>query len=87
MTLTEKIINSEILNDLNDIKINPSLGLIPRYSFDADKEYERIMQIFDAIKRYSEEDKKIPKHWIDELIERLESYKKMSTSIVKNQYE
>ena len=46
----------------------PPLGLMPKKIYD----HKRMVDIFDAMKRYSEAEKVIPIEWIDELRELVE---------------
>lgn len=48
----------------------PPIGLKPKYIHDI----ERIKEIIDAMKRYSENNISIPVEWIDELVSIVSSY-------------
>ena len=49
----------------------PPLGLMPRSVFESKCEQQRVIDILDAMERYSNADKVIPVDWVSELRERV----------------
>lgn len=58
----------------------PPLGLIPEFVFEEDMQYERIVQLTDAISRYAIHEMPIPIEWGNELKKRTEQYRAMMLS-------
>jgi len=58
------------MNLTQSITANP-LGLITEQGYEKRKNLDRIKDISNAIKRYSDAEKKIPLEWIDELKRRV----------------
>jgi hypothetical protein len=50
-----------------DSSERPPLGLMPEQAFIALAAQQRVQQIIDAMKRYSEAGKSVPMAWIEEL--------------------
>lgn len=51
----------------NQSSQRPPLGLMPEHAFIALASQQRLQQIIDAMKRYSEAGMTIPLEWIEEL--------------------
>jgi len=54
-------------------KEKPPLGLIPKLDFETNKAYTRLIQIIDAMRRYSVHEKRLPNIWKSELRERVDT--------------
>lgn len=55
----------------------PPLGLTPEWLFELHKQHDRLMNISDAITRYSQQGVPIPIEWAKELERRLIAYQKL----------
>ena len=65
------------INTANKAEKKPPLGLVPEFIFEEDRQYDRLQQIFEAMARYCEEGKEIPKEWVTEGYRRLEQHRTM----------
>jgi len=56
----------------------PPLGLVPEHIYEEDRQYDRLLQLSDAISRYAINGMPIPIEWAGELKRRIDEYRDLS---------
>lgn len=52
----------------------PPIGLVPEFIFETQKERDRLIEITEAMERYSLAGKPVPIEWVKELSRRINSF-------------